>query len=133
MVVNSSALQAAEWCNPSTSCYGFCCSITIIASGDGRQMVNGQWCVCVGVGVDMASPVVWIRQLSGASSLDLSHSDLVRYRCYKRKSVGAHPVHLQICVLFLRRAYTWYIHGCVRECVHVRACMRTCVWKKTKK
>ena len=56
----------------------------------------------------MASPVVWIRQLSGAS-LDLSHSDPVRYRCYKRKSVGAHPVHLQICVLLLRRAYTWYI------------------------
>ena len=59
----------------------------------------------------MASPVVWIRQLSGAS-LDLPHSDLVRYRCYKRKSVGAHPVHLQICVLLLRRAYTWYmVHG----------------------
>ena len=48
----------------------------------------------------MASQVVWIGQLSGAS-LDLSHSDLVRYRCYKRKSVGAHPVHLQICVLLM--------------------------------
>ena len=60
----------------------------------------------------MALPVTWIRQLSGAS-LDLSHSDLVRYRCYKRKSVGAHPVHLQVCVLLLRRAYTWYmvVHG----------------------
>ena len=22
--------------------------------------------------------------------------------------MGAHPVHLQICVLFLRRAYKWY-------------------------
>ena len=68
------------------------------------------WCVCVfmpmmmysvwcrpGVhwwSIHIASSVVWIRQLSGAS-LDLSHSDLVRYRCYKRKSVGAHPVHLQ--------------------------------------
>ena len=52
----------------------------------------------------MALPVVWIIQLSGAS-LDLSHPDLVRYRCYKRKSVGAHPVHLQTCVLLLRRAY----------------------------
>ena len=31
--------------------------------------------------IHMASPVVWIRQLSG-ESLDLSHSDLVRYRCY---------------------------------------------------
>ena len=40
MTVNSSALQAVEWCNPSTSCYGFCCSIAIIASGDGRQMVK---------------------------------------------------------------------------------------------
>ena len=59
----------------------------------------------------MASPVVWIRQLSG-TSLDLSHSNLVRYRCYKRKSVGAHPVHFQICVLLLPRAYTkitWYM------------------------
>ena len=62
----------------------------------------------------MASPVVWIRQLSGAS-LDLSHSDLVRYRCYERKSVGTHPVHLQICVLLLRRAYTWYM-VCVCAC-----------------
>ena len=37
VTVNSSALQAVEWCNPSTSCYGFCRSIAIIASGDGRQ------------------------------------------------------------------------------------------------
>ena len=70
----------------------------------------------------MASPVVWIRQLSGAS-LDLSHSDLVRYRCYKRKSVGAHPVHLQICVLLLRRAYTWYI---VCVCARARVCVCVC-------
>ena len=80
----------------------------------------------------MASPVVWIRQLSGAS-LDLSHSDLVRYRCYKRKPVGAHPVHLQICVLLLRRAYTWRIYGvcvggggsggCVCGCVCVCVCV----------
>ena len=44
MAVNSSALQAVEWCNPSTSCYGFCRSIAIIASGDGRQRskVKGQ-------------------------------------------------------------------------------------------
>ena len=48
MTVNSSALQAVEWCNPSTSCYGFCRSIAIIASGDGRQRskVKGV-CVCV--------------------------------------------------------------------------------------
>ena len=39
MAVNYSALQAVDWCNPSTSCYGFCCSIAIIASGDGSQMV----------------------------------------------------------------------------------------------
>ena len=68
----------------------------------------------------MASQVVWIGQFSGAS-LDLSHSDLVRYRCYKRKSVGAHPVHLQICVLLLRRAYTWYqeyITPRVCNCLH---------------
>ena len=48
MTVNSSALQAVERCNPSTSCYGFCRSIAIIASGDGRQKVKGQgMCVCV--------------------------------------------------------------------------------------
>ena len=64
--------------------------------------------------IHMASPVAWIRQLSGAS-LDLSHSDLVRYRCYKRTSVGAQPVHLRICMLLLRRAYTWYM-VCVRVC-----------------
>ena len=46
MTVNSSALQAVEWCNPSTSCYGFCRSIAIIASGDGRQR-SGQRCACV--------------------------------------------------------------------------------------
>ena len=40
----------------------------------------------------IASQVVWIRQLSG-TSLDRSHSDLVRYRCYKRKFVGVPPVH----------------------------------------
>ena len=71
----------------------------------------------------MASPVVRNRQLSGAS-IDLSHSDLVRYHCYKRTSMGAHPVHLQICVLLLRRAYTLYIHGvcmCVR--VNVYGCV----------
>ena len=39
MAVNSSALQAVEWCNPSRSCYIFCCSIAI-----GRQMVK--WCAC---------------------------------------------------------------------------------------
>ena len=37
--------------------------------------------------IHMASPVVWIRQLSGAS-LVLSHLDLVRYRCYKGPSVN---------------------------------------------
>ena len=52
MAVNSSALQVVEWCNPSTTCYGFCCSIAIIASGDGRQMVKMVYvcmceCVCV--------------------------------------------------------------------------------------
>ena len=43
VVVNSSALPAVECCNPSTSCDGYCCSIAIFASGDGRQKV----CVCV--------------------------------------------------------------------------------------
>ena len=53
--------------------------------------------------IHMTSQVVWMGQLPG-TCLDLLHSDFVRYRCYKRKSVGAHPVHLQICVLLLRRA-----------------------------
>ena len=52
VAVNSSALQAVEWCNPSTSCYGFCCSIAIIASGDGRQK-RKKVCVCVCVCVCM--------------------------------------------------------------------------------
>ena len=39
--------------------------------------------------IHMASQVVWIGQLSGAS-FDLSHSDLVHYRCYKRKSFSCH-------------------------------------------
>ena len=47
MAVNSLALvEVFEWCNPSTSGYGFCCSIAIITSGHGRQM-DGQWCMCV--------------------------------------------------------------------------------------
>ena len=36
---------AVGWCNLSTSCYGFCCSIAIIAFGDGRPMV----CVCASI------------------------------------------------------------------------------------
>ena len=49
MAVNSSALQAVEWCNPGTSCYGFCCCIAIIASGNGRQMVKWSMvCACGG-------------------------------------------------------------------------------------
>ena len=53
MTVNSSALQAVEWCNPSTSCYGICRSIAIIASGDGRQRSKvcvsdiGRFCHCL--------------------------------------------------------------------------------------
>ena len=35
-----SALPAFEWCNPRTSCYGFCCSIAIIASCDEGQIVK---------------------------------------------------------------------------------------------
>ena len=62
--------------------------------------------------------------------------------------MGAHPVHLQICVLLLRRAYTWYmVHGCclldvlrsmqsvydivrsffVSVCLHARARAHMCV------
>ena len=65
----------------------------------------------------IVEPIMWSRQLSGAT-LDLSHSDLVHYRCYKRKPVGAHP--LQTCVLLLRQAYTWYM---VCVCVYVCMCM----------
>ena len=83
--------------------------------------------------IHMASPVVWIGQLSG-TSLDLSHSDLVRYRCYKRKSVGAHSLHAQISALLMRRAYTWYmvcvcvcVYVCACVCVHHWVCMCVCV------
>ena len=40
----------------------------------------------------------------------------IRYRCYKRKSVGAHPVHLQICVLFLVTGVCGT--RCVCVCLH---------------
>ena len=43
-----------------------------------------------------------------------------------RKSVDAHPVHLQICVLLLRRAYTRYM-VCVCVCVCERARVRVCM------
>ena len=45
MAVNSSALQAVEWCNPGTSFYGFCYNIPIIARGDDRD-VGPMVCVC---------------------------------------------------------------------------------------
>ena len=83
--------------------------------------------------IHMGPQVVWSRQLSGAS-LDLSHSDLVRYRCYtyRRKSVGAHPAHLQIWVLLLRRAYTWYmVCLCVRAYVAMRVSAQSQHYFKT--
>ena len=83
----------------------------------------------------MASPVVWIRQLSGAS-LDLSHSDLDRYRCYKRKSEGAfadlraslatdtwYMVH-DVCMWVLVCAL---VCVCVCVCVCVLVCVCSCV------
>ena len=39
----------------------------------------------------------------------------ISYCSYTRKSVGAHPIHLQICVLLLQRAFTWYM-VCGRMC-----------------
>ena len=55
-----------------------------------------------------------------------------RYRCYKVKSVRAHPVRLQICVLRLRRAHAWYMmHGvdlCTRACRYRRMiCIYLCM------
>ena len=44
---------------------------------------------------------------------------------YKRKSVGAHPVHLQIGVLLLRRVYTWYM---ARVRARARVCLCVCVF-----
>ena len=56
--------------------------------------VSVRLCVCVGRG--------------GVSCLIQILSAIVPIR---EKSVGAHPVHLQISVLLLRRAYTWYMGG----------------------
>ena len=65
----------------------------------------------------IASQVVWIRHLSGIS-LDLSHSDLVRYRCYNRKSVGALPVHFaDLRASFVTGVYM--VHG-----VYAYTCVR---------
>ena len=81
----------------------------------------------------MALPVVWVRQLSGAS-LDHFHSNLVGYRCYKRKSMGVSPMHLQICVFLLRWAYAWcMVHVCVwggggGVRVFVSVCVFVCVY-----
>ena len=62
----------------------------------------------------MASPVVWFRQLSGAS-LNLSHSDLVRYRCYKR-TVGEHQCICRFACFSCdgRLHGTWYVCVCAR-------------------
>ena len=65
----------------------------------------------------MASPVLWIRQLSGAS-LDLSHSDLVRYRCYNRKSVGRASLATGVYMIH----GTWCV--CVCVCVYMYLCTR---------
>ena len=72
----------------------------------------------------IASQVVWIRQLSG-TSLDLSHSDLVRYHCYKRKSVGAPPVHFADLRAFLVTG-VYMVHG-VYACTCVCVCVCVCV------
>ena len=94
MTVNSSALQAVEWCNPSTSCYGFCRSIAIIASGDGRQrskvkgvcVVGKCVCVCVFMFVCMCVYVcvcvcvcVYMRECvdSFLTQVDLYHYNVV--------------------------------------------------------
>ena len=73
----------------------------------------------------MASPVVWITQFSGAS-LGLSHSDLVRCRCYKRKSVGAHPVHFAdlraSLVTGVCMVHGVYVGGCLCTCTTTHMC-----------
>ena len=48
----------------------------------------------------------------------------IRYRCYKRKSVGTYPVHLKMCVLFSLRAHTWKI---VRVCGVCVRCASVCM------
>ena len=85
MVVKSSALQAVEWCNPSTSCYGFCCSIAFIASGDGRQMINGVWGGGGGGGEEGARTHVLV--CMGVIGLILSETttsktSLQNFKCY---------------------------------------------------
>ena len=72
--------------------------------------------------IHMASPVVWIRPLSGAS-LDLFHSgsDLLSLLLARENlCMGAHPAHLQTCASLATRAYTWCV--CVCACVCVCVC-----------
>ena len=48
VVVNSSALQAVEWCNPSTSCYVYhSCSLSLLLRWAGLRCVCVRACVCV--------------------------------------------------------------------------------------
>ena len=67
----------------------------------------------------MASPVVWIRQLSGAS-LDLSHSGLVAIR----ENLW---VHIQCTCRFACFSCDGCIHGTWCVCVCARVCVRACV------
>ena len=106
MAVNSSALQAVEWCNPSTSCYGFCCSIAIIASGDGRPMV--QWCVCVCVCVSVCVCVCVCVCLSVSVCLSVCVS-VCTYIC----------LHMYTSRLLIRFCYTCCV--CVIDYCRARA------------
>ena len=54
--------------------------------------------------------------------LDLFHSALVCYRCYKTNLVGVHPVHLCRFGCFSCHGRTWYMvcgGVCVYACVYV--------------
>ena len=105
MTVNSSALQAVEWCNPSTSCYGFCRSIAIIASGDGHQRskvcVRSRVCMCVCARVCMCVCAC------------------VHVRACATTSLHGH-VYACVCVCMR-------VCACVCMCVHVCACVCMCV------
>ena len=97
-------------------------------------------CVCVYVFVCVCVCVFpWLRRLdlSGAS-LDLAHSDLIRYRCYKRTFFcGCTSSAFADLRASLATAYTWYMvcvrahavgtHGeRIQDCVGV--CMRASIF-----
>ena len=97
-------------------------NVTIVVILD-LQPLTDVYCVCVCVCVCVRVCVcvcvfTWLCRLCGldcylALVLICLIQILSAIDAIRENFTGAHPVHLQICVLLLRRAYKWYM-VCVR-------------------